>query len=839
MRFPAAFLLTSFIGLGALPGISPEHEAFFEKEIRPLLAEHCFQCHSKEATRVKGGLLLDSAGGWQAGGDSGEVIVPGDPEMSPLIQAVRYNDADLQMPPKYRLKDKEIESLEAWVAMGAPDPRDATVERAVSEINIEAGRNYWAFKKPSSPHLPANIAGDSIDYLITEKHRAKEISKAPRADRLTLIRRVYFDLVGLPPSSSQIEAFVKDSRSDDEAFQAVVDDLLASKHFGERWGRHWLDVVRYAESMGRTRNFPFPYAWRYRDYVIDAFNADLPYDRFITEQVAGDLLPCEDEAERDHLRVATGFLAMGAMDLNERDREQYLMDVADEQIDVTTRAVLGLTTSCARCHDHKFDPILTTDYYALAGIFRSTETLSGYQNRQGGNRGGFNPELLVKLDTVPATVVAQESLVGNRQQAQRQVQALQRQLNTLNKQIQQRTKAKPVKRPKKKRNKREQKQEPITVEPVAVDKALENLKKRQKAIQRQLAKAKKNIKRAKNGEKLKRTANFTMGVSERQEPKDCQVNIRGDARSLGDSVPRGFLRVLCAEGEHLLDDHAKSGRLELAEWLTSPNNPLTARVFVNRVWHHLFGNGIVRTVDNFGAMGEKPTHPELLDHLARRFMEHDWSMKAIIRELVMSETYRMSSTFDEAANAVDPDNHLLWRMNVRRLEVEPMRDAILTVSGRLDLGRPEGSPVMRVSSGEMRRVPTLVAEADAQHRSVYVPVMRGHVPEFFQVFDFAEPSQVIGRRDVTTVSTQALYFMNSRFVMDEAMHAAKRLLKEVAEKDRLDTAYRWTLSRTPTSEERRRAQEFLTNAEIPDKLAERWQALFQALFASAEFRYIQ
>ena len=593
---------------------SAKEISFFEKEIRPLLAEHCYQCHSADAKKLKGGLLLDSATGWQRGGDTGEAILPGDPDKSPLIHAVRYADRDLQMPPKYKLDDDAIAALEKWVAMGAPDPREGEQRTTtLADIDIDGGRDYWAFQKPkSSPDK------ETVDAFVEAKLSEAGLEPALSANRTTLIRRASFDLVGLPPTPAQIDAFVSDARPDEEAFAELVDDLLDSDGFGERWGRHWLDIVRYGESMGRTRNYPFPYAWRYRDYVIDAFNEDKSYNVFVREQLAGDLMPAKDVAERDALTVATGFLALGSMDLNENKREQYRMDVVDEQIDVTSRAVLGLTTACARCHDHKFDPIPQSDYYALAGIFRSTDTFSGYAAKQGGNRKGFRDDLLVKLDSVPADVVAQEELAYD-PKIQKRLKNQERQLASVNRELREAiNKTKSGGKDRKKNRKRNKRATQVALtEKQEAGKPIGALKKRQKELQREVAKTKRALNQGGNNKKkgkkpkVPRTANYAMGVREHKQPEDCQINIGGEARNLGDRVPRGFLQVLSATDKHELKPSKQSGRLELADWMVSRENPLTARVYVNRLWHHLFGHGLVRTVDNFGEMGERPSHPQL------------------------------------------------------------------------------------------------------------------------------------------------------------------------------------------------------------------------------------
>ena len=381
--------------------------AFFEGKVRPLLVKHCYECHSTGTEKLKGGLLLDSKEGWLAGGDSGDVIEPGSPDASRLIESVRYQNTDLQMPPKYQLSEAEIEVLENWVEMGAPDPRTGTAVKKSAGIDWEKGKQHWAFQPVTKPAVPAvndtGWAQDDLDHFILSRIEAAGLKPAPDADRFALIRRVTLDVTGLPPTANEVNAFVHDPAADDQALAKVVDRLLTSSAFGERWGRHWLDVARYADSVGKTRNVPFPHAWRFRNYVIDAFNSDMPYNEFIAEQVAGDLLKAKDETDREQKLIATGLLALGSMDLNERDNEQFQLDRIDDQMDTLGRATMGLTLGCARCHDHKFDPIAQTDYYAMAGIFASTKTLSGQQNRQGGNKQYYQPGLLAKLDALPAS----------------------------------------------------------------------------------------------------------------------------------------------------------------------------------------------------------------------------------------------------------------------------------------------------------------------------------------------------------------------------------------------------------------------------------------------------
>ena len=787
---------------------------FFENRIRPLLVQHCYECHSQEGGKVKGGLLLDSRDGWMRGGDSGEVIVPGDVEASPLIEAIGYKNDDFQMPPKYRLAASEIDAIKTWVEGGAPDSRNENSPIADDRIiDIEAGRTFWAFQKPEKKAPPAVNNSDwprtDLDRFLLADLESKGLTPTSPASREVLIRRATFDLTGLPPTTEDINVFVEDPADEETAFAKVVDRLLSSPQFGERWGRHWLDVVRYGESMGRTRNYPFPYAWRYRNYVIDAFNSDIPFDRFLTEQLAGDLLAHTDSAEEnDRLNIATGFLALGSLDLNERDRKKFKMDRVDEQLDVSSRAFMAMTTGCARCHDHKFDPIPTKDYYALAGIFASSDSRMGYGNRQGGNKRQFVPEQYITLscepdhweaDPEPAKPRKSEELTD----AKKRLKNLQRQLSAV----------------KKEKGRRQRARQLAT-----------QIKRQQKKISR--------IESDGTGNSKPVPTNLAMGAVEAEKLVDCRVHVRGDVNKLGETVPRGFLQVInttCATEI----PKGSSGRLELAEWLTHSDHPLTARVFVNRAWHHLFGHGIVRTVDNFGVTGARPTNPDLLDYLALRFIAQNWSIKSFVREVVLSRAYQMSSDHDESNWAIDPDNNTFWKMNLRRLEVEAIRDAMFAVSGRLDLARPQGSPLMSVPIGELRRSATNVSRLAASNlRSVYLPVVRGYLPQVFEVFDFAEPSQVIGRRDITTVSPQALYFMNNPEVIDHARAVARTISKKdhLNDTQKLQHLYRASLGRNAEEDEVSRGLSYVHAAGPP---VDGWAGMQQILYASAEFRYLR
>ncbi|HEY3840597.1 MAG TPA: PSD1 and planctomycete cytochrome C domain-containing protein [Bryobacteraceae bacterium] len=805
----------------ALSAETPAGAEFFETKIRPVLAKNCYACHAGDSGSPMGGLFLGSRAGILTGGKSGPAIVPGKPEDSLLIHAIKYEGR--KMPPAGPLSEAVVADFEKWVAMGAPDPR-VEVKAAVkpSTINIEKGREYWAFQTPQKPPVPkvknAAWSSQAIDRFLMARMEKERVTPVPDADRATWLRRATFDLTGLPPTPEEIDAFARDRSKD--AYGKVVDRLLASDRFGERWGRHWLDVARYADSIGRGRNYPFPFAWRYRNWVIDAFNKDMPYDQFVREQIAGDLLPSNSVEQHNAQLIATGFLTLGSHDLVEQNPNVFRMDVVDEQINATSRAFMGLTVGCARCHDHKFDPIPTADYYAMAGIFRSTEMLSGLQRRPRDNASYFNISLLAKLNYAPGE--KQPEFLPDPAQHQRwdELQSEITELNT---------------------NPR---------------KVLARLNQQQG-----MPPAKGKAANMKNGQKLRTQAqqilneldrfplpqDLVMAVRESANPADCEIHVHGEVKELGPTVPRGVPQVLNKPGEKVEIGAHESGRLELAQWLTQRENPLTARVAVNRIWEHLFGSGIVPTVDNFGAMGERPTNQALLDYLAVRFMDEGWSTKKMIREIVLSRAYRLSSMPNARDEKTDPGNVLLWRANRRRLEMEAIRDSLLMIAGRLDLNPPAASPVEEFRRGRVvggknpgrnqRNAPDDYA-VSMLCRTVYVPVVRNFLPEMFETFDFPEPSETKGVRDVTTVPTQALFMMNSKFAIEQSKHAAENLIKTEASSStaRVIWAYREVLGRAPTAPELAKSLEFV-QAGSGSAESEAWEHLYQALFASAEFRY--
>jgi cytochrome c553 len=802
----------------AEPG-SPAKVEFFEKRIRPLLVDNCYNCHSAN-TNSHGGLRVDDRNGLIHGGGRGPAIVPGHPEQSLLLQAVRHTHKDVKMPPKKHLSDQQIADLTSWIKDGAAWPQ-VRLPASLAKINPEYPRlrkEHWAWQPLRHEKMPtvrdASWPRSNIDRFILARLEEKGLKPVRDADRLDLLRRVTFDLTGLPPTLGQMDAFLQDQTPD--AFEKVVDGLLASPAFGERWGRHWLDVARYGESTGSARNLPYPHAWRYRDYVIDAFNSDKPYDQFIREQISGDLLPAKTQKERDERLIATGFLALGVRDVNQRFKVRFVMDNIDEQIDAVTRSVLALSASCARCHHHKFDPIPVTDYYALAGIFASTDLLAGLRNKMGG--GGldyYDTDKLISLGPPESEEQKWQKaekitpLLKNLERARAELRVL---LNDPDK-----SKGGPAR-----------------------EKQLAATRQKIDKIQTELIALKDP---AVNGP-------VAMGVREARTIGDTEIRIRGEAEKLGPSVPRGFLSVI--QMPHAGKINSKhSGRLELAQWLASKENPLTPRVMVNRLWKHLFGKGLVSSVDNFGVTGDLPSHPELLDHLARRFIENGWSVKKLVRTIVLSRAYQLSADATPANVAADPGNRLVWRHSPRRLDAEEIRDAMLAAAGNLDRTRPKGSAAMNMkvieltnNGPEAKRI--LLAADNSIQRSVYLPLVRTLVPRSLEVFDFAEQGMVTGSRDTTTVPTQALYLLNDPFVQKQAVAVAKRVLDRADLDDtrRIQLAYRQLLTRPATAKECDRAHHYLAEYEaaaeklVNPRLAS-WTSFCQAILASAEFRYIK
>ncbi|HTU17208.1 MAG TPA: PSD1 and planctomycete cytochrome C domain-containing protein [Gemmataceae bacterium] len=774
---------------------APEQIAFFEKNIRPVLVKECYACHATTAKKIRGGLTLDTRDGLRKGGDTGPALVPGDPRNSLLVKALKHGQDKLKMPPKKKLSAEVIADFEKWIASGAADPRGGAVKVVKKEIDIEKGRKFWSFQRPKRTAPPAvkNAAWPKrdIDRFLLARLEAKGLKPVADADARTLLRRLSFDLTGLPPAPEEVESFVTEyAASSDAALEAVVDRLLASPRFGERWGRHWLDVARYAESSGRANNFAYPHAWRYRDYVIASFNADKPYDQFIREQLAGDLLDARDDAQKSELLTATGFLAIGPKTHNERNRRQFEMDLADEQIDATFQAFQALTAACARCHDHKFDPIPQKDYYALSGIFRSTQTCYGTIRIIQSNQ----PSPLVELPKNGGATAGLEPLTAERREGiEKQMQDLRERASN------------------------------ITGQNAFIRRIF--LSSRRAVLASQLA-----MYESDGTPKL-----LAMGVRDRFLPSDSRLYVRGELSQPGETVPRGFPQVVTTKQPKIKEG---SGRRELADWIASKDNPLTARVMANRVWLHLIGRGLVATPDNFGAAGQKPSHPALLDHLALSFIEDGWSVKKLIRSIVLSRAYRLSSQLDEKNFETDPDNVYVWRMPKRRLEAEALRDTMLALSGRLDFTPPKGSVVTRNGEGNIGfRFRGGDAAAAETHRTVYLPIVRDLVPEALTLFDFPDPSLIIGERATTTVPAQSLYLMNNPFVIRQTAAMAEKLLEAGDDGARMTRAYLLCYARPPSAKEKEIAQKFLDSYGQKQTRRATWAALCQALFASAEFSH--
>ncbi len=836
------------------PKLTPQQLQFFEKKIRPVLVKHCYQCHSAKSEDLGGGLLLDSRAGVMTGGESGPSVVPGKPAQSLLISSLEFRD--FEMPPEGKLPDDVIADFKRWVKMGALDPRDGEMPVTdPAEEHEETGKELWSLQplvRPEVPEATGDWALTDVDRFVAAARGQKGLRSAADAQAAPLLRRLYFDLIGLPPSPEEQKAFAAGFSFDRAlAIEEVVDRLLASPQFGERWGRHWLDVVRYGESAGNSRDVLMPWAWRYRDYVIDALNADIPFDRFITEQIAGDLLAAESPVEKDRLTVATGLLAVGSKSLNGGNID---LDLVDDQIDVIGKAVLGLSVSCARCHDHKFDPIPTADYYALAGIFRSTETLYGGSTRRPKT---VSDKLKVYLPLGPdADAVAKQIAEHDKEKAK-----LDKRKATLAKRVKQLQTKLPKDWKQRKKALAENAADSGDTETTDQTDAEQKGKRKEgdkgfaeqlaafEAAQKELKKVEDSLKNLKAGDVPE--LEFALGVRDGKKIQDWPIQVRGERPKAGDVVPRGFLSCVEVAEPPAIESKEASGRTELAAWLTQPDHPLTSRVFVNRVWQHLFGRGLVETVDNFGVNGQPPTHPKLLDWLARRFVDdHQWSTKALIRELVLTRTYQLASDFDAGSHEADPANAYYWRMSRRRLEAEPLRDSLLAASGTLKLDRPFGSAVMEIGEGEVGRgINTKPLTAPFPHRSVYLPILRTSLDSFLKTFDLPEPSNPQGLRDATNVPSQSLYLMNSPFVIEQARGTAKRVLQAKDEDaQRLELLFRVCLARKPTGSEVARFMEFLEQtdrkleAETPDAAQRKelsWTILSQSLFASAEFRYVE
>ena len=779
-----------------------EQTRFFETSIRPLLVKRCLGCHGPRKQR--GGLRLDSRRALLRGGKTGAAVVPGKPARSLLIRAVRQADNDLKMPKNGKLTRREVEALVGWIRMGVPFPA------ASKPASPARDPEHWAFQPPNERPVPPvrdlRWPRTTLDHFILAKLEAAGLSPTVRADRPALLRRVSFDLIGLPPTPGEIEAFLADETPG--AFSRVVDRLLASPRYGERWGRHWLDVARYADSNGFDENVAHGNAWRYRDYVVSAFNRDKPFDRFLVEQLAGDLLPFGSEEQQHEQLIATGFLSIGPKVLAETDQAKMRMDIIDEQLETTGRAFLALTLGCARCHDHKFDPIATEDYYGLAGIFKSTLTMTRYTKV-----ARWHEHLLPSAAATAIKAGFDASVAAKKA-------ALGKFIAAADKQVRKKLAGKSGAKPPKKLE---------TLYPAATKAQLKKLRDELAAL-----------------EKAGPDLPSTMGVTE-DKVVDLAVHLRGDPLKLGEVVPRRVLPVLRGPGLPRFSGK-ESGRRQLAEWMIDPLHPLTARVFVNRVWRWHFGRGLVGTTDNFGLLGEAASHPGLLDWLARRFIEDGWSIKSLHRLIVLSNTYQQATIAAVATRHRDPDNRLFGRAGVRRLEAETVRDALLAASGRLDATMTGSLLKLKNRAYFFDHTSKDLTSYDSRRRSLYLPVVRNNVFDLFGLLDFPDPAVSTGDRATSVVASQALLMLNSEFVMQAAAGFADRLLAGPGDDARrLSRLYVIAFGRQPTDQEQRADRAFL--AELDQARAggpaaeagrrEAWSTLCHVVLAANEFIYLR
>ena len=940
--------------LSSAEPISPGDQAFFEKKIRPALIENCYKCHSEQENKRKGGLWLDRKSGWETGGDSGPAIVSGDPDKSLLLHAVSYSDHDLEMPPDGKLPSDVREALKEWIRRGAPDPRGGVLPPVKKpenrEIDIEKGKKFWSFQAIRNPKVPSprnrGWQRNEIDRFILTKLEKAGIAPAPDAPPEARLRRAKIDLTGLLPTVAEQDEFLKNPSWD--KWEEMIDRWLASDDFGERWGRHWLDIVRYADTSGGGRAMPFPDAWRFRDYVLESFRKDRPLDELIRSHLAGDLLPYQTQKERSENLIATGFLVLGPVNYENQNKDELNLEIADEQMETMGRAFMGMTIGCARCHDHKFDPIPTRDYYSMAGIFLSTNAVShanvskwhtemapasdkasqeyaeykkresiaqekvnllkrklaaigqavgggkgavdkrflkgivkddvdavktgewqeststghwvgsGYLHDKGENRGEKSVVFSARIPragkyevrlsyswgpnrnpavSVDVQVGAVKKLILVNQKLPPRHEELFESLGVYEIQSGQDTSVTVSNRGKEAGVVVADAVQWLPVSDVVVEKrsllakagAIDPAKLRAEFVT-----AEKELKQVQKTAPKVPSAMCVVDF-EKEKVGGTRIRIRGVEGNKGPKVERGFLQVASWKQNKIPRTH--SGRLELAEWLTDPHHPLTARVMANRIWLHLMGRGIVRSADNFGTTGQMPTHPELLDYLASSLIASNWSTKALVKKIMMSRAYSMDSEGgDSRGPELDPENLLFWHASRRMLDVEVLRDAMLTLGDVLDARRggpclPEG---FKTEFGY---------QFTTLRRSVYVPVFRNSGFEMFTTFDFANPNFTVGKRSESTIPTQSLFLANSPLLHRYAGEAASALLQvpNLNDESRVKLAFRKTLGRFPSENESRMALDFLRESgdTVESDDADAWAALQRALFACLDFRFLR
>jgi hypothetical protein len=765
-----------------------ERDTFFESTIRPVLVTRCERCHGDK--KSQSGLRVDSRAALLKGGDRGPAVVLGDPERSLLIRAIRHADDDLKMPPDGKpLAESVAAAFAQWVAQGAAWP---TSDQSKAVVWQRQSERHWSFARVKTPVPPLDLSSRSqnaIDAFVDARRRQAGLDAVRPAERRSLIRRVTFDLIGLPPSISEINEFLTDQSQ--LAFTKVVDRLLASPHYGERWGRRWMDVVRYADTAGDNADYPVPELVRYRDYIIEAFNRDKPYDEFVREQIAGDILAREQSpADYAESVVATGFLALSRRYATAPFELWHL--TLEDTIDTTGRAFLGLTLRCARCHDHKFDPVSQRDYYALYGIFASTTfPFAGAEE--------LHSKKTPRMNFVPLVErrVAEPKLKAYRER----LAALEGEIKSLQ--------------------------------------AQKDPKARKLLAQLQTE----HVRLVRTSLPLDLPGSYAVTEG---TPVDAPLQRRGEPGSPGPVVPRGVPRLAfldCAPAA--LVPSQSSGRLELARWLSRPENPLTARVMVNRIWQAHFGRGIVATPSNFGLRGEPPSHPALLDWLAARFVAGGWSVKSIQRSIVLSQTYQLSSDFDSAAAAVDPENRLLWRFPRLRLDAESIRDAMLAVSGNLDRARPGPHPFPPIETWHWTQHDAFRALYPSDHRTVYLMTQRLVKHPYLGLFDSPDTNSSTDRRTHSTVPLQALYLLNNPFVRASAAAFAARLEKHWKDPEaRIERAYEAAWGRPPDESERVRSFVYLrawsaaSGGHDLTNDRDAWISFARILLTANEFLYI-
>jgi len=773
MRF--ILLLSTVVALlTCVPMVRADTEIeFFEKRIRPILVKRCYECHSEEAKEREGGLLLDRRSGWMAGGDSGKAVTPGDPDESLIIKAVRFIDDNLQMPPEDKLPDDEIRLLEQWITRGAHGPAEDLGETEFSQLGNQdvlfaLAKDHWAFQ-PVKAVDPPNISDDvwsrhPIDRFVYAKLEANKLKPSRGANPRSLMRRLSFDLTGLPPTPAAMEAFLSAAEKNrNAAIVALVDELLASPAFGEHFARRWLDIARYADTDGayradtKTPHY-YPFAFTYRDYVIESFNTDKPIDQFIREQLAADLMDLPSEAPE---LAATGFLTVGP----HANRNQ--VETVDDWIDTTTRGLIGMTVACARCHDHKYEPIPTADYYALHGVFSSVQRIHPLDDKRQPLVNGYQ--------------ASKEDLADYA----------------------------------KKR--------------AAIDKKIDGVgNSKTKNNNRSVAE---KIRETELAELLlfhPGAPVHTMVVKERPRPVEPVIQIRGDPRQRGEAVKRRFLSILDASQKPFTKEN--SGRLQLAQRITDSSNPLTSRVFVNRIWGALLDSHLVQTPSDFGLQGAKPTHPQLLDWLAADFMEHEWSLKHLVRQIVLSKTYQQTSRGGEDSLKTDPENEFLGRANRKHLSIEALRDSMLAVSGELD----------RTSRG---RASKLWGDDYSKRRTIYGYINRFNLDPTLRAFDFPSPMQTHPTRGESVVAPQALFTMNSPFVFDQATAVTESdsFQKAATDEERIQLLFAAIYQRPAAKPEVSRLQAFLVHQEkfkAAKRVGSSWALAAQAMLMSNEFQYV-